>query len=48
MSHVRATFLPRPREIYEKIGLPPRISMPFRGDVIEQGKDDILERALGL
>lgn len=35
-------------KIYEKIGLSPQISMPFGGDVIEQGKDDILERALGL
>ncbi len=34
-------------KIYEKIGLAPQISMPFEGDVIERGRDDIIERAIG-
>ena len=35
-------------KIYEKIGRSPQISIPFSGDVIEQGTDEILERALTL
>jgi C-terminal processing protease CtpA/Prc len=35
-------------KIYEKIGLSPQIVVPFDGDVIEQGRDNILERALSL
>jgi hypothetical protein len=33
-------------KVYEKIGLPPKIPMTFKGDVVEQGRDDILERAI--
>jgi C-terminal processing protease CtpA/Prc len=33
-------------KVYEKIGLPPKIPMTFKGDVVEQGSDEILERAI--
>lgn len=33
-------------KVYEKIGLPPHQLIPFRGDVIEQGRDELLEAAL--
>jgi hypothetical protein len=33
-------------KVYEKIGLPPRVPMTFKGDVVEQGSDEILERAI--
>jgi hypothetical protein len=34
--------------VYEKIGLPPHKVMPFAGDVIEKGRDELLEAALAL
>jgi carboxyl-terminal processing protease len=33
-------------KVYEKAGLPPHKSVPFKGDVIEQGRDVMLEQAL--
>jgi carboxyl-terminal processing protease len=33
-------------KVYEKEGLPPHKAAPFKGDVVEQGKDDVLEQAI--
>lgn len=35
-------------KVYEKVGLPPHQLMAFAGDVIEKGRDDLLEAALAL
>jgi len=35
-------------KVYEKDGLPPHNFMSFKGDVLEQGRDDLLEHAIGL
>jgi len=33
-------------KVYEKVGLPPHQTVPFTGDVIEQGRDVMLEQAI--
>jgi hypothetical protein len=33
-------------KVYEKDGLPPNKAIPFKGDVVEQGKDRMLEQAI--
>jgi len=33
-------------KVYEKVGLPPHKTVPFKGDVLEQGRDVMLEQAI--
>lgn len=33
-------------KVYEKEGLPPHKAVPFKGDVVEQGRDNVLEQAI--
>jgi len=35
-------------EVYEKVGLPPHLLIPFAGDVIEKARDELLEAAVAL